>query len=112
MSDMSDLAAIEASDDVMAWVGTQLGIVVLQGKNTDKIIATWVYEREIKNSSPIEFENLQITSTGTSRRAAIGRVIATIKELGDINLAIKLVPYRKQVELIKDMFGNNIIEDE
>ena len=112
MSMESELAAIEATDDTMAFVARALGIVVMQAKNSDKIIASWIYEREIKGTSPIEFERQQIASTSSSRRYAIAHVLKAIKGLGDIDLAVKFIRYKIQLELVKEMLGDNLIDED
>jgi hypothetical protein len=112
MSIESELAAIEATDDTMAFVARALGIVVMQAKNSDKIIASWIYQREIKGTYPVEFERQQIVCTSSSRRYAIAHVLKAIKGLADIDLAVKFIHYREQLELVKDILGDNLIDED
>lgn len=100
--------AVEAADDTIAWVAKKLGIVVLQAKRSDDVIATWIFEREIKDTIPTEFERQQISAISSCRRYSIAKVIKGISELSSINVAIRFIPYERQVEIIKDELGDDI----
>lgn len=106
-----ELIAVEAADDTISWVGQKLGIVVLQAKSSDKVVATWIFEREIKGTNPPEYERQQITAISPNRRHSIAKVINGISELADIDVSVKLLPYREQVRLLRDQLGDDLLEE-
>lgn len=108
--DITKLAQIEAADDTMTWIAKKLGMVVMQAKNSDNIVATWIFDREDKATG--HFERQQITAIDKNRRFAIAKIIKGISSLADIDVAVKLLPYREQLELVKTQLGDNLIEED
>jgi hypothetical protein len=106
-----EFAAYDGMDKALDYTAKHLGIMVLQAKDSDKVYAIWIYKREVKNSVPTAYETQQIMSKADNRRSAIARVLKGMSELGDIDLSVKFIPRKRQVELIKEILGDNLIEE-
>lgn len=109
MSMESDLAAIEAADTTLEYVGHLLGMVFLQAQSKDDVLGFWLYEREVEQG---EFKIFHIYAKAKNASKVTMILLNGIKEIAQSDITIRLLPHRKQRVLVQEYMDKQEQEEE
>ena len=95
----SDLAAIEAADSTLEYVGHLLGMVFLQSQSKDDVLGFWLYEREMASD---EFKIFHVYAKAKNASRVTMTLLNGIKEISQSDITIRLLSHRRQRELVQE----------
>ena len=98
-----ELMAHEASSATFQYVAQRIGIVVMDNKTDDEVLAIWIYQSEQPDGS---FKMQQISCRSHSAGSAIIGVLKSIEQMGmSAKLTIRLVGYGRAEKIVKKKLG-------